>query len=375
MTQKIVYRGGEKMSDILKRSLNFYGEAAEMNYYGVPAAPDDVAKHLSDWNADGLVNRVLDYRTRLEENKGDVLKTLGAATSSTLVFNPEIIQPRLIDTVKRKFPAVTSIAKTPAVGKTVHVPVRSAGVQTIHGAGDGAALTGLDQTFVEVTGDQIYLYTPGSVAWAAQKLTEKTINLLAESMSAHMLDHQFYKEKLFFRSDVSGASGVASAIDTSAESTKFKGLFEQLEDDSRLVDLANARGINIGDIEEQYFQIEDLGGEPGITFMDRATYSRVRKEAAAQGKIDFDTPKYGFGLREFNIEGTPCVWTPGLVSTTAQRAAVSLDFRAWGEYPLLPVEMVEVAQQMADKKEFFLRNYTTLIIHTSKWAYAHVDAK
>ena len=375
MSSKITYRSGEKMSDILKRALNLYGEAADMNYYGVPAAPDDVAKHLGDWNADGLLNRHRDFRSRLTENKGDVLKTLGAATASTLVFNPEIIQPRLIDTVKRKFPAVTSIAKTPAVGKTVHVPVRTTGVQTIHGAGDGAALTGLDQTFVEVTGDQIYLYTPGSVSWAAQKLTEKTINLLAESMSAHMLDHQFYKEKLLFRSDLSGTSAVSSAIDVSAEATGFEGLFEQLEDDSKLIDLANARGINIGDIEEQYFQIEDAGGEPGITFLDRASYSRVRKEAAAQGKIDFDTPKYGFGLREFNIEGIPCVWTPGLLSATGSRAAVSLDFRAWGEYPLLPVEMVEVAQQMADKKEFFLRNYTTLIIHTTKWAYAHVDGK
>lgn len=361
-------------ADALEMALKAYRGTVKKNYYGVPGGVKDIAKGLDEWNADGLVALHLDYNRRLKENKGDVLKTLGAASASTLVFNPEIIQPKLIDKVKRRSPAQAAISKTPAVGKTVHVPTRTTGVTPIWGAGDGAALTGLDQTFVEVTADQAYLYTPGSVAWAAQALTEKTINLLAESMQAHMLDHIQYKEQVMFRGDVSGTSAVASAIDLSAESSSYKGLFEVLEDDTLLVDLAGARGINIGDIELQFEFIEDAGGEPGVTYMDRATYTRVRKEAAAAGRIDFSVPKFGFGLREFNIDGIPQVWSPGLVSTAAQRSAVSLDFRAWGEYPLKPPEMVDVAQQMADKKEFFIRNYSTQVIQNSSWAYAHVDA-
>jgi hypothetical protein len=44
------------------------------------------------------------------------------------------------------------------------------------------------------------------------------------------------------------------------------------------------------------------------------------------------------------------------------------------EFPLLPEEYVDVAQQLADKKEFFYRNYTTFLVVAPEWGYAYVDA-
>ncbi len=377
--QMVAYGSELNQNEIAIKSIESWGPAIKDKvYYGVYAPMDGPGMELKDWRFDGLKTLTEQYRNAVKAHKGDVgaaLKTLKPSDASTLTFNPEIIRPLQIDEVKRRTPALSAIQKLPLIGKTVNEPIRTAGVQPIWTAGDGAALTGLDQTFTPKTADVAYLNTPGSVSGGAQKLTESSINLLAESRQGHMMDHMQFKSQVLFRGDASGSSNVASAIDLSGEPSNVSGIYEVLEDDSRLIDLDGQRGINIGDIEVQYEEIEDLGGVVGVTYTDRKSWTRLRKEASAAGRIDFNTPNFGFGLRQFNIDTTPVIWEPALSSATGERSAVSIDFRAIAEYVQLNAEMVNVAQQMADKTEFFIRNYFTFLVRTSKWMFAHVDAK
>ena len=369
--------------DFLETAQKSFGDGLKQNYYGVEAPVDGPPKTLHDWNFDGL--RTMRhafksvYQEHLKVEKDQLkatmkaLKTLVAGDADVLVFNPEVIQPTLIDTFKRATPATAMVQKIPAVGKTVHVPQRDARQSPSWGAGDGATLTAVDQSFAEYTVDQAYLYMPGAVANAASSLTETVRNLMATSRQKHMEDLMFYKEQVFFRGDVSGTSNVASAIDLSAESSSYSGILEKMEDASKLVDLAGARSINLGDGLDIIENIEDNGGVPGIIFCDRGTFTKIRREASSQSRIDPNTPIFGFSSREFNIDGVTVAWTPGLTNTANQRVMVGYDLRAVAEYPLKAPELVKVGQEMADRRAFFIRNYSTLGIQATSWMYGYAD--
>lgn len=367
--------------DVVEMAINAYGaKNLKKNYYGVPGDPEGPPVSLADWNADGLAGMIQDYKDQVKKNGGGeegVIKTLTAGSATVGYFIPTVIMPGVIDVARRKFPLLTATPKTPAIGKTVNINKRTTRQTPEWGAGDGATLAVQDQVAVPVTADQAYLYMAGSVAGPALKLTEKTINLYVFETQKHLLDLMFYKEQVFFRGDENAGSNIASVMDLSAESTKFTGLMPALEDAGAtyFTDLAAARKIYISDIINHHELIEDRGGNPGATYVDRNTYSYVRKQAQAALVIDPDTPKFGFGLREFNIESVPVIWSPGLVSTANQRAAVTVDFRAFGEYPLLPIQHVNVAQQRADKQEFFYRNYSTFKLVAFEWCQATWDGK
>jgi len=373
---------------VARKAVKSYGDAIDYNFYGVQADVKEGPKTLHDWNFDGLAIKQAEfkavYQAHLKDKKSpgyknqlkavmQAIKTLSAGDTDTLVFNPEIIQPNLIDTYRRATPAIAMVQKIPAVGKTVHVPTRDARTTPAWGDGGGGALTIVDQSFGEYTTDQAYLYNPGAVSNAAQKLTETVRNLLSTSRQKNMEDLMFYKEQVFFRGDVSGTSNVASAIDLSAEASSYSGILEKMEDASRLTDLAGARSYNLGDALDIIEKIEDNGGVTGVIFCDRGGFTKLRKDAASSSRIDPDTPKFGFSTREFNVDGVPVVWTPGLTNTANQRVMVGMDFRAVAEYPLLQPELVQAGQEVADRTAFFIRNYTTLGVQATDWMYGYVD--
>jgi len=350
--------------ELIEMTLNNFRGAIKKNYYRVEAPANGAPKTLADWNANGLAEIAKSY--------GEIKKTLSVANVAAVT--PEFVMPELIDINRKRFPFCTSIQKVPLMGKKARRPYDNSNAIPVWQAGDGADLTSVDINPTEVTANLAYTYLPGAIAYPAKQVAKETLDLYAKRTEKYYYDFMYYKEKIMFRGDPSGASAVASAIDLSAASSSVEGILPELEDQSQLTDLAGARGINLGDIETSFETVEEGGGYPSIVYTDRSTYTRLRKEASAATRINPDTPRYGFGLNEFNVDGVPVVWTHGLSSTTGQRAAVVVDFRAIAEHVSLAPEAVPVAQKLADRAEFFIRNYWTAT-WISKWCYAYVDAK
>jgi len=349
--------------ELIEMTLNNFKGAIKKNYYGVEAPADSTPKTLRDWNANGLAEIAKSYE--------EIKKTLSVANVAAVT--PEFVMPELIDINRKRFPFSTSIQKVPLMGKKARRPYDNTNATPVWQGGDGADLTAVDVTPTEVTANLAYTYLPGAISYPAKQVAKETIDIYAKRTEKYYYDFMFYKEKILFRGDPSGTSAVASAIDLSAETSSVEGILPELEDQGQLTDLAGARGINLGDVETSFETVEDNGGYPAAVFTDRSTYTRLRKEASAAMRMDPDTPKFGFGLNEFNIDGIPVLWTHGLSTTSGQRAAVTVDFRAIAEHVSLAPEAVPVAQNLADRAEFFIRNYWTAT-WIAKWCYAYVDA-
>ena len=367
---------GEPTTDVLKAQLKFFFDGHEnLNYFGIHAPVNGPPKGIEDFRADGLLLAAKKTKDQFKKEFGadspvEIIKTLAVSNVGSLL--PEVVIPQLIDIVRRNFPYATYIDKPSWGSKTVHQPRRTAGVTPVWGAGDGAALTGQDQTFTEKTANMAYLYTPGSVAWPATRVSP-IINPLIESIQGHYFDHMKYKEQVLLRGFNAGTSNVASAIDLSATASGIMGLLPDLEDNSRLTDLAGARRITLTDATDISEKIETNNGQISYYLCDRATYTQLRNEVVAAQRNQPNDPRWGFNLNQLNIDGVPVLWSHGLSTSSGQKVLIGVDARAVKEFVNTPPEYVDVAQQMADKKEFFYRNYFTHLVVAPEWCYAYVD--
>lgn len=366
----------EPSSSFMKAQNQFYFNGLEgLGYFGIHAPVNGMPKGIEDFKADGLMLAAKKTRDYFKKEFGvksptEIIKTLAVSNIGALL--PEVVYPQLIDTVKRNYPYCTYIDKITWASKTVHQPRRTSGVTPVWGAGDGAALTAQDQTFTEKTANMAYLYTPGGVAWAATRISP-IINPLVESIQGHYFDHMKYKEQVMLRGFNTGTSNISSAIDLSAQSSNIMGLLPDLEDNSRVTDLAGARQITLTDATDIAEKIENNNGQLSYFLCDRSTYTQLRNEVVAAQRNQPNDPRWGFDLNQLNIDGVPVLWSHGLSISSGQKVLVGIDARATKEFLNTPPEYVDVAQQMADKKEFFYRNYFTHLVVAPEWCYAYVD--
>lgn len=364
----IAYRGawiwGAKPEGDARKALlsteEWFGEVFEKMY------TREIAKHMSPTD----VAKQIKPRATI----GDFMaKQLDSSAVSVMI--PTVIDRGVTDEIARRTPAYAVTPKVAQIGKTAHVVKRTAGVDgefVTEANAIAGTITSNDQTYSEATVDMKLLFTRGTVGLFAAALTETQIDLFNQAVNDHFLDFLQYKEKILFRGRITaGAETWGSYLTVAAG---YDGIAKRVFDTklSTNMEQLSSEYISLDHVDTAIEVIADNNKEVDAFFCDFNTWSRLRKEARVQQRLEQGNLAIG-SRRPFTVDDIPVVPTAQLPRSANEKSLFALRFESI-QYRVLEPDTFRIEAQAAeDARKFQWKTYEALLVVVPQWNYVVTD--
>ena len=313
------------------------------------------------------------FAKRLAKYGEETLRKTLTLTGAT-VFVPTIIDPKVVDILRRETPFTAFVPKYTTYTTTSKVNVRTGRTSPAFYSGDQTAeFTPSPSTYKAVDIDVKFLYNPDAVVLPAIAGSQLTTDIYAQEIQASFIDLMRTKEEAQLRArKATGAEtwGGFLTADANAWDGVFKALFnfDAAESMDHYVELPSGASISIAHMEQIIEKVETQGAMVDAFFCDLATFNQLRGQARLQQRLSQGDLSIGAPRRRFFFDDIPVIATTQLPVTSGQRALIGLSLEAVRSDILIPETLREVAQNMKPVKEFFWMAYEAFTLVSGWWA-------